>query len=213
MMPPALPHRFCWSRFGTEAGEPIERILQRKELERQRSGGIFLWGIGNALGPSMRALLQTESAPEVVFSPIASPPKTSDVSPPAIVAWASAADLDGAPVALPQWSIVTSRAPSPARAPRHYALVCFSSEPLTLRAHHHTVGIGSVRNILTGSKVGASQVTAVVTQVGDSSTAGLSYPVALRAHLVAPHFVALSDPRLLHQRTDGIPIARRTTAA
>jgi hypothetical protein len=25
---------FCWTRFGTEAGEPIEQILERKEDER-----------------------------------------------------------------------------------------------------------------------------------------------------------------------------------
>ena len=188
-------------------------ILARKERERQKNNGVFLWGIGNALGPSMRALVHTESAPEVLFSPIVSPPRSSDVSPSAVVAWASAADLDGAPVGLPQWSIVTSRAPSPARAPRHYALVCFSSEPLVLRAHSHTIGIGIVRNILTGSKVGASQVTAVVTRVGGSSTEGPSYPVALRANLVAPYFVALSDPRPIQQRTDGIRVAARTSAA
>ena len=48
-----LPTIFCWTRFGGEAGEPIEQILFRKEQERLANGGVFLWGIGNAVGPSI----------------------------------------------------------------------------------------------------------------------------------------------------------------
>src|SRR5689334_16901759 len=35
-----LPLLFCWTRFGTEAGEPIEAILERKEREREATGGV-----------------------------------------------------------------------------------------------------------------------------------------------------------------------------
>src|ERR1700728_56037 len=35
-----IPDRFCWTRFGTEAGESIEHILNRKEEERLANGGI-----------------------------------------------------------------------------------------------------------------------------------------------------------------------------
>ena len=48
-----LPRFFCWTRFGTEAGQPIEQILERKEQERIVNNGLFLWGIGNSLTPSM----------------------------------------------------------------------------------------------------------------------------------------------------------------
>ncbi len=40
----ALPHSFCWTRFGTEAGETIEAILARKEAERQANDGVVLLG-------------------------------------------------------------------------------------------------------------------------------------------------------------------------
>ena len=68
----ALPEYFCWTRFGTEAAEPIDSILGRKERERVANRGIFVWGIGNAIGPSIRELLRREAQPEVLFSPIKS---------------------------------------------------------------------------------------------------------------------------------------------
>jgi uncharacterized transporter YbjL len=40
-----LPEYFCWTKFGTEAGEVSHAIFGRKEIERRRNGGIFLWGI------------------------------------------------------------------------------------------------------------------------------------------------------------------------
>ena len=46
-----LPDLFCWTKYGTEAGEDIGAILERKESERLASGGTFLWGVGNAIGP------------------------------------------------------------------------------------------------------------------------------------------------------------------
>jgi hypothetical protein len=44
-----LPEAFVWTRFGTEAGQTIDRILARKEAERIANGGLFLWGIGNSV--------------------------------------------------------------------------------------------------------------------------------------------------------------------
>lgn len=190
-----LPKCFCWSRFGTEAGEPIDAILRRKELERRRNGGIFLWGIGNALGPSMRALLREVRGPEVVFSPIRSAPSAIDVSPSRVVTWGAGRDLDGAPVALPRWSIVTSRAPADVRSARHYALVCYADEPLELAAEPGTLTIGQLENLLTHRRVGASQVTAIV-RCRKAATPGTVYSVAMRARLVAPYFVELTNPRV-----------------
>lgn len=45
----ALPDYFVWTRYGTEGGEAAGSILARKEQERQRAGGLFLWGIGNSV--------------------------------------------------------------------------------------------------------------------------------------------------------------------
>ena len=46
-----IPNYFCWTKIGTEAGETIESILLRKELERISNNGIFLWGVGNSIEP------------------------------------------------------------------------------------------------------------------------------------------------------------------
>src|SRR4051812_30446023 len=90
-----LPDCFCWTRFGTEAGQAIGHILQRKERERAANGGLFIWGIGNAVGPSIRELLRRTTRPEVLFSPIRCSPKAQDAEPPAVAAWTLGETLDG----------------------------------------------------------------------------------------------------------------------
>lgn len=192
-----LPTHFCWTRCGTEAGERLDAILLRKEREREQNDGVFLWGIGNALGPSMRELLKVENSPEVIFSPIRSAPKSADVSPAAICSWTSARDLYGAPVRLPRGSTVTSRASTGSRAPRHYALVCYSDRPLFVAANPPSFSIAKVENLLTGKHVGASQVTAVVRRVDCAPSHGALYRLAFRARLVAPFFIELAAPRVL----------------
>jgi hypothetical protein len=191
-----LPTHFCWTRFGTEAGESIGDILARKERERQQNNGVFLWGIGNALGPSMRELLKLETVPEVAFSPMIAPPKQADVSPSAVLTWQSARDLDGLPVQLPKWSMVTSRATAGSRAARHYALVCYSEAHIVINPDPPTFSIGSLENLLTKKQVGASQVTAVVRRADNVSAQGAMYRLAFRAHLIAPFFIELGEPRL-----------------
>jgi hypothetical protein len=193
----ALPEYFCWTRFGTEAAEPIDSILGRKERERVANRGIFVWGIGNAIGPSIRELLRREAQPEVLFSPIKSTPRHQDVAPPAVAAWTSGETLDGDAFLLPEHSLVTSRF-DPAR-PRgaHYALVCYSPAPLTLSESTDTIVFAGLRNLLTGRPVGPSQVTAVVHWF-ESWTQGMTtYGVAMRARLVYPYFIRLAHPLLL----------------
>jgi hypothetical protein len=73
----------------------------------------------------------------------------------------------------------------------HYALVCHRQQPLALE-DEGTVDVGSLVNLLSGNRVGASQVTSVVRQVRTAARP-LLYPVALRARLVAPYFVRLSE--------------------
>src|SRR5262245_58116077 len=81
----SLPEVFCWTKFGTEAGERVWSIFRRKEIERRRNDGIFLWGIGHSIRPSLVDLLAVTRSPEVLFSPMKSAPSKQDAAPSALV--------------------------------------------------------------------------------------------------------------------------------
>jgi len=192
-----LPRRFCWTRFGTEAGESINRIFSRKEREREANDGVFLWGIGNAIGPSMRELVRCDPNPKVLFSPIKSSPKLQDVYPETTVAWTSGEALDGTPFYLPEHSLVRSRY-SPATSKRgHYALVCFTERALLPSQNEGQIVFNKLQNLLSGRPVGVSQVTAVVQTCEAVEPVGRSYDVTVRAQLVYPYLVRLRCPRIL----------------
>jgi len=190
-----VPRCFVWTRFGTEAGQSISDILRRKETERSANGGVFYWGIGNAVGPSILELLRLSDEPEVLFSPIKSAPRRDDVSPESVVAWTAAAGLDGEPYRLPLWSLITSR--FNVGRPRHYALVCRSDSSLVNGPAEQTtdkIAIGELTNLLTGRPLGASQVTAVVRRRAQYAPVTAEYSVNFRAKLAPPYFIQLSDP-------------------
>jgi hypothetical protein len=186
-----LPHAFCWTRFGTEAGEPIEAILERKNREREANGGVFFWGIGNSVAPALAALIAETHAPEVLFSPMRSRPRIVDVKPPRVVEWAGGETLSGEAFMLPSAARVTSRGHAAKLRP-HYALVCLSSCELEIVAARGTLYLSALRNLLADTTVGASQVTAVVRQ-STGPTTGPAYSVAFRAALVPPYFVRLRE--------------------
>lgn len=189
-----LPASFCWTRFGPEAGEPFEEILQRKELERRSGDGVFYWGIGSAIGPSLKSLLALPGPPEVLFSPIASSPRHVDTNPEAVVRWTEGLGLDGARIQIPDHVRVTSRWDPKRTSTGRYALVCRSDHPLEL-SDHGELHFSNLRNLSSGSPLGASQVTAVVRQVMSAGTiAERLYRVALRAVLVWPYLVRLISP-------------------
>lgn len=197
MARPPLPPHFCWSRFGTEAGEPVDQILGRKEAERTENNGTFYWGIGNSVGPGMAELIRRCSEPEVLFSPIRSRPRSEDVSPRLVVRWRSGKALDGAEVELPRAVCVTSRAARLGENGQHYALVCASAEPLG-HSDQGRVRFSELRNLRSGSRLGASQVTAIVTRVAPRELEPeAEYVVAMRARLVAPYFVRLQEPEAI----------------
>ena len=202
----ALPECFCWTRFGTEAAQPVTQILARKERERVANGGIFIWGIGNAIRPSIIELVRRQPKPEIVFSPIQSRPKLQDVSPPALAAWGYGENLDGGPYHLPAHSLVMSRYDPEAPKATHYALVCSSRESLLPLRSTEAIAFGQLRNMLTGRPVGASQVTAVV-HCGDGPRDGAVYNVAIRAQLVYPYFVRLRHPLVLSRPGHSEPIS------
>lgn len=194
----SFPRCFVWTRFGTEAGQSISDILRRKEKERAANGGVFYWGIGSAVGPSILELLRRTDEPEVLFSPIKSAPKRDDVTPEAVVAWTAAAGLDGAPHRLPLWSLITSRFNM--GRPRHYALVCKSNSPFKGESaapvgDTERIAIGDLTNIVTERPLGSSQVTAVVQRRLRPSIESAEYDVKFRARLVAPYFIQLSEPK------------------
>src|SRR5438552_3133684 len=107
MRPPAdtLPQHFCWTKFGSEAGQTADQILRRKEEERRGNDGVFLWGIGNSLGNAVHELVRRSSRPEILFSPIKAVPRTCDSDPHEVLAWRSAETFRGEQFALPPWSL------------------------------------------------------------------------------------------------------------
>ena len=192
----ALPRSFCWTKYGTEAGEATSSILARKESERLGNNGIFLWGIGTSVRPSLMELVASDPAPTVVFSPMRSQPAARDVAPERIVRWRSAIGLDGAAFELPPSTTVTSRFDGKASRPKHFALVCSSEVPLpadpTPQERRGWIDDGQLRNIRSGRPVGSSQVTSVVRRVGpDAPTC--RYRVGFDAELSYPYFLVLGD--------------------
>jgi hypothetical protein len=189
----SLPETFCWTKFGTEAGELPLSIFDRKELERRRNGGVFLWGIGQSIGPSLPDLLRVTSTPEVLFSPIRTSAATHDVSPAQVVLWCDAIGYDGYRFRLPEYSLVTSRM-DPAR-PRsgHYALVCEArSSILELEGKDHCLALETLRNLRSGTPLGPSQVTAVVRRLCITGSIRTEYPVVARVRLIYPYLVRLT---------------------
>lgn len=195
--------------MGSESGEALATIVARKEAERRATGGIFFWGIGNALGQAPEYAATLQGSLKVVFSPMKSVAKAIDHSPPSIVRWTAYRAAGGGHERLPSGVVVTSRAVTPSGAPktRHYALVCRSDRPLVL-GHHGGFNPDNYRNIGGGGSVGPSQVTCILERVGDSAPAD-SYDIAMVADLVAPFFVQLVDP-VPEVNVPGQSLLRRT---
>jgi hypothetical protein len=124
-----------------------------------------------------------------------------DVAPPSVAVWHSGVGLDGSHYELPADSLVTSRFSSAGRA--HYALVCKSSSPLVAtRRSSASFTSTHVQNLRSGSRVGASQVTAVVRRI--ACALGLppsGYKVSFTADLVAPYLVRLTEYTLVEGET------------
>lgn len=191
-----LPDTFCWSKFGTEAGDQPEMILQRKDRERTLNGGTFLWGIGNSIWPSLKQLASSTESPRIIFTPMLSPAAKIDVTPSTVVLWRDAFAFDGTEYDLPEYTTITSRSSNVAASrPRsHYALVCSSTASLIQPQGDVRLDHSKVRNLASGSPIGASQVTSVVRAHDGAWSGDGRYKVAFHADLVYPYFVRLADP-------------------
>ena len=203
-----LSHTFvCWSRMGAESGEQLDLIVARKEAERLQNGGVFFWGIGNALGLAPRYALSVQRRVPVLFSRMKTPANGADEKPNRTVRWTKFITADGL-YDLPDGVCVTSRAEtlSGRIKDRHYALVCESDRALSL-GFYGTFSPSSYRTLATGAVVGSSQVTAMLQRAPDSNDKNL-YEVNLFAWLSSPYFVQLAEPVDLEGEESALSFSR-----
>jgi len=184
----------CWSRMQAEAGQQLEAILARKELERRAGEGLFFWGVGNAPAVIANVLARAKVPVRIILSIMKSRPRMADVAPSRTVAWRRYVDAQGVDRLLPPHALVTSRGDNASGAKRaHYALICRSEEPLAIR-RGQPFDPAAFRNAGgTGAPVGASQVTALLRRVAEDS--GVSdYEANISAQLAEDYWVRLKDP-------------------
>jgi len=184
----------CWSRMQAEAGQALDAIVARKEIERQAGGGCFMWGVGNPPALIARSLARAHVPVRAVFSLMKSRPKAVDAQPSRTVVWRRYLDAEGVERTLPPYALVTSRGDSASGAKRtHFALMCHSPEPLAIR-RGEAFDPSAFRNAGgTGAPVGASQVTALLKRV-DADAAVTDYEANIAVWLTASYWVRLLDP-------------------
>ena len=201
-----LPSQFMWTRYGAEAGESADAVLRRKEAERVVNGGLFLWGVGNSMGPAVRQLLirTRDASPAIVFSPMRSAPRKEDVAPRSVARWTRATGLDGNEWTIPAGSTVTSRMDvAKGEKRRHYALVCHLDTPLVPNEDGPRFSIADVRNYVSGAQVGHSQVTSLVSYERSGTHGSGDYLAAVIARLTYPYVLELFAPVGLGKSGDG----------
>lgn len=199
-----IPNYFCWSKFGTESGQSVEEIFEAKEQQRRSGGGIFLWGIGNSIGPAIPELLRRSPQPEVLFSPMKAKPKQHDCTPSEIANWACGHDPSGKGYTFPNGASVTSRFDPQRPKFQHYALVCRSDGPLLDQISTEKLWLQNLVNLRSGRPVGGSQVTAVVEyrSVKNNCLVGAPYAISMRVHLVEPYVITLTAPLVYPQQPE-----------
>jgi len=210
-----IPSVFCWTKMGTEAGQSLEDILGRKELEREAGDGTFCWGIGNSLGVAPQSAIRNArgSPVDVLFTPMKSSPKAIDEKNDDLALWLGYYNESGQVVLLPQHMLVTSRGSDPSgKAKRsHYALFCRNNNPLiTSGAEDKYFDASCTSNYLSNNAVGPSQVTAMVKYRHTSSELKKPYRVALHATFHETGFVRLTIPVKL---TEDLMVLYRKTCS
>jgi hypothetical protein len=201
MIAPEKLDAFCWSKMGTEAGQTLDDIIRRKEIERVANSGIFTWGIGNSLGDAVDLLAEKYGDPIAVFTPMKSKPKQIDVTPGEIFLWNAYFDKNGIIRHLPQYSFLTSRANvEKQRKKNHFALICYSDQPITQRCTG-MLDSSKLVNFKSGKLVGASQVTAVVknTKISKEGKTPCHYHIGFVANLHNEGHVKLARRMLIEQ--------------
>jgi hypothetical protein len=151
-----IPNVFVWTKIQAEAGQSVDRILIRKELERQ-SGGTFWRGIGESKAEKITLLVAQEPGVSVLFSKMLSSPNQRDSDPDAVLLW-EAYETSTGKVPIPPHVVITSRAHDRKGRlkSRHYALVC-ANQTFILRSGGGTLDSGTLRNFGDGGKCSGSQ--------------------------------------------------------
>jgi hypothetical protein len=189
-----LPSVFCWTKMGAEAGQSLDAILSRKEAERELGGGVFFWGIGTPLGQRIWGFIDSGAQPFVLFSPMKAKPRQIDLRPEKVFIWTTYVDRWGVKHAMPDHVLVTSRGLAKGQIKgQHYALVCRKNNSLRSGAWP-SVDWARLKNYNEDSKLGFSQVTAVVECKNSEASTGRNYEVLFGAELVVPYYVKLVDP-------------------
>lgn len=188
----------CWTRMQAEAGQPLDQIVARKELERQAGQGLFCWGVGNAPASLIGSLARSGTPVTVIFSKMKGKARLEDSRPKRVLLWRRFTDLNGDERELPTNVIITSRGDTKTtEKKRHYALMCFSAEPLSVK-HGVPFDPSAYRNASgAGGTIGFSQVTALLRRATFSNNTG-SYEANFTARLTGSYWVPLRDPAILH---------------
>jgi hypothetical protein len=195
----AIQNAFIWTKIQADSGQSIDRILNRKELERQ-SGNTFWWGIGESKADQIGLLLTRDPRPSVLFSLMLSHPHRRDSHPDGVLLWEAYKTTRGE-IPLPPHVIVISRAHDSNGRPkrRYYALVCENPMGI-LHSGRGILDTRTLRNFGNGGKpVGSSQVTAVVERTSPHNK-GWSYPLTASATLIAPYALQLTAQRKLSEQ-------------
>ncbi len=186
---------FVWTKIGTETGETVADIIDRKERERSK-GGVFWWGIGTSLGPAVRdeALRAGGSIP-IIFCEMLGTAQTHDVSPTSKVRWTQWRDWDGSEADIPTFVLVKSRGEDRRgrRKEKHYTVICRPDNKLRLNPNGQ---LFDPRNCQTlgGKMPGDSQNTALLRgDIGLPHPSG-RYRIAFAAMLVRPWQTTLLGP-------------------
>src|SRR5258705_10031319 len=108
MLTHVIPSAFVWTKIEADAGQGINHIIHRKELERQ-SGGYFWWGIGESKIDKINSLVARDMRPAVIFNKMRSRAHARDSDPDGVLLW-EIYEVAREAVPLPPHAIITSRA-------------------------------------------------------------------------------------------------------
>ena len=207
-----IPSKFVWTRMNTNAGEPLENIVRRKNLERKAGEGewadTFWWGVGESKGPAIFFHL-ADCEPEILFSRALDDVGSRDEERFIYTTWRvydpRKRDYGGKSRPVPDNIIVQSGPKKDQSGPKdkYFALVCRSPRPLNL-SEGEVLDLSRMRNLNRDEKKKgktlkeSQQPTAVVEYLqADGTSEGPYRVVNLRADLVRPRFVKLGRPKRL----------------
>lgn len=213
-----IPSKFVWTRMNTDAGEPLENIVRRKNLEREAGedefANTFWWGVGENKGPAVWKHLAGHD-PEVLFSKGRGKPRHRDKCPDRRFIWTTYRiyepqtskkvdrrslnrQYSGESCPLPDNVIIQSGSK---KKTNYYALVCCSGQPFEF-SEGEVLYPAKIRNLKKDGKQGKTlerspQTTCVVECSRDSGETEKLYHVNLRADLTFPCFVKLGKRKPL----------------